>query len=44
MSMQVKKRTVIAFIMVIGFILGRLTVRFMLNLLLGGSLFGGNIL
>lgn len=44
MSMQVKKRMTITFIMVIGFILGRLAVRFVLNLLLGGSLFGGNIL
>lgn len=31
-------------IIILGFILGRLAVRALLNLLLGGTLFGGNIL
>ena len=29
---------------VMGFVIGRLAVRFMLNLLLGGTMFGGNFL
>lgn len=40
-----KKRLIILFIVIVlGAILGRLTVRAGLNLLLGGTLFGGNIL
>lgn len=40
-----KKRIVILIsIVVIGIILGRLAVRGVMNLLLGGTLFGGNIL
>ena len=31
-------------IVIVGFILGRLAVRAFLNLMLGGTLFGGNIL
>lgn len=40
-----KKRVLILFIVIIfGAVLGRLVVRAELNLLLGGTLFGGNIL
>ena len=40
-----KKRLIILFIVImLGAILGRLAVRAVLNLLLGGTLFGGNIL
>mgnify|MGYP004547812237 FL=1 len=40
-----KKRLIILFIVImLGAILGRLAVRAGLNLLLGGTLFGGNIL
>ena len=40
-----KKRVLILFIVIIfGAVLGRLAVRAGLNLLLGGTLFGGNIL
>ncbi len=43
--MFTKKRLIIlAIIIVIGFILGRLGFRALLNLMLGGTLFGGNIL
>ena len=43
--MFTKKRIIIlAVVAVIGFVLGRLAVRFVLNLLLGGTLFGGNLL
>ncbi len=39
------KRTVIlASILLVGWILGRLAVRAFLNLMVGGSLFGGNFL
>lgn len=38
-------RKVILLVLVIaGFVLGRLIFRFVLNLLLGGTLFGGNFL
>lgn len=40
-----KKRWIILLIIVVaGFILGRLAVRAFMNLLLGGTLFGGNFL
>lgn len=40
-----KKRIVILIVVaIIGFILGRLAFRGVLNLLMGGTLFGGNIL
>lgn len=40
-----KKRLIILFIVImLGVILGRLAVRAVLNLMLGGTLFGGNIL
>ena len=39
-----KKVWVYLIVAVIGFVLGRLGVRFFMNLLLGGTLFGGNFL
>ena len=44
MSIRVKKIIIIAIIIIVGFILGRLAVRAFMNLLLGGTLFGGDIL
>ena len=39
------KRWIILFaIVIVGFILGRLAIRAIMNLMLGGTLFGGNIL
>lgn len=43
--MFTKKRIIIlGIIVVVGFILGRLAFRTFLNILVGGTLFGGNIL
>ncbi len=42
--METKKILIYLLIAVIGFVLGRLAVRAALNLMLGGTLFGGNIL
>lgn len=44
MSIRVKRIIIIAIIIIVGFILGRLAVRAFMNLLLGGILFGGDIL
>lgn len=44
MSVTVKRIIIILLILAVGFVLGRLAVRALLNLLLGGTLFGGNIL
>lgn len=44
MSIKVKRLIILAVIIVAAFILGRLAVRAVLNLLLGGTLFGGNFL
>ena len=41
----IPKRMIIIFVLIIaGIVLGRLAVRGFMNLLLGGTLFGGNIL
>ena len=41
----IPKRLIIIFVLIIaGIVLGRLAVRGFMNLLLGGTLFGGNIL
>ncbi|WP_339308016.1 hypothetical protein [Paenibacillus sp. FSL R5-0519] len=43
--MMTKQRwTTLAIIIIVGFVLGRLTVRAVLNFMLGGTLFGGNFL
>ena len=44
MSVMMKRLIIIAVIVVIAFVLGRLAVRAFMNLLLGGTLFGGNFL
>lgn len=44
MERNKKKAIVLAIIVLVGFVLGRLAVRATLNMLLGGTLFGGNIL
>ncbi|WP_295254378.1 hypothetical protein [uncultured Catenibacterium sp.] len=44
MSITTKRVILISIIVVIAFILGRLAVRALMNFLLGGTLFGGNIL
>ena len=44
MSIIAKRIIILAVIVVVGFVLGRLAVREFMNLLLGGSLFGGNFL
>ena len=44
MTIGTKRIIVIGIIVVIGFVLGRLLIRGLLNLLLGGTMFGGNIL
>ena len=44
MTLTTKRILILTAITLTGFILGRLAVRALLNLLLGGTLFGGNIL
>jgi len=44
MSLQMKQRILLAVILLTGFVLGRLAVRVLLNLLVGGTMFGGNFL
>ena len=44
MTMTSKRIILLAVIIAVGFVLGRLAVREVLNLLLGGTLLGGNIL
>lgn len=44
MIMMMKRLIIIAAIVVVAFVLGRLAVRAIMNLLLGGTLFGGNFL
>ena len=44
MTMGTKRALILAAVVVAGAILGRLAVRAGLNLLVGGTLFGGNIL
>lgn len=44
MSLQMKQRILLAVILLTGFVWGRLAVRALLNLLVGGTMFGGNFL
>ena len=44
MSMTAKRIAILAVLIVCGFVGGRLCVRGFMNLLLGGTLFGGNFL
>lgn len=44
MTLARKRLLILAIIVLVGFVLGRLAVRAVLNLLVGGTLFGGNFL
>ena len=44
MTLVQKRIVIIAIIVIVGIVLGRLAVRAGMNLLLGGTLFGGNFL
>ena len=44
MTRTTKQILILLAIVLIGFVLGRLAVRALMNLLLGGTMFGGNIL
>lgn len=44
MTLTQKRLLILAIIALIAFVLGRLAVRAVLNLLVGGTLFGGNFL
>lgn len=44
MTITQKRIVILILFMIIGAVLGRLAVRAVLNLLLGGTLFGGNFL
>lgn len=44
MSLTMKRAIIILVIIVIAFVFGRLAVRAVMNLLLGGTMFGGNFL
>ena len=44
MFITVKRIIILIVIIAVGFVLGRLAIRAVMNLLLGGTLFGGNIL
>ena len=44
MTLTTKRVLILSAIVLIGFVLGRLAVQALMNLLLGGTLFGGNIL
>ena len=44
MTITQKRILSLAIVIIVGIILGRLAVRAVMNLLLGGTMFGGNIL
>ena len=44
MSVMTKRFIILEILIIVGIVLGRLAVRGFLNLLMGGTLFGGNIL
>lgn len=44
MSIMTKRLIILVVIAIVAFVLGRLAVRAFMNLLLGGTLFGGNFL
>ena len=44
MTRTTKRILILSAIVLTGFVLGRLAIRALMNLLLGGTLFGGNIL
>lgn len=44
MELTASRKVILLIIIIAGLVLGRLVVRFVMNLLLGGTLFGGNFL
>lgn len=44
MSITAKRIIIVVIIVAVAFVLGRLAVRAVMNMLLGGTLFGGNFL
>ncbi len=44
MSIMTKRLIILAILIIVGIVLGRLAVRGFMNLLMGGTMFGGNIL
>ena len=44
MTLTQKRIIILLVVMVIAFVLGRLAVRAVMNLMIGGTLFGGNLL
>jgi hypothetical protein len=44
MSLTMKRAILVLVVMVIAFVLGRFAVRAVMNLMLGGTMFGGNFL
>ena len=44
MSITAKRIIIVMIIVAVAFVLGRLAVRAVMNMLLGGTLFGGNFL
>lgn len=44
MTLTQKRLIIVAVLIIAGIVLGRLAVRGFMNLLLGGTMFGGNIL
>ena len=44
MTLMQKRLLILAIIAVVAFVLGRLAMRAFMNMLLGGTLFGGNLL
>ena len=44
MSLTAKRFIILAVVIIVAFVLGRLAVRAAMNLLLGGTLFGGSFL
>lgn len=44
MTLTQKRIIILLVVMVIAFVLGRLAVRAIMNLMMGGTLFGGNFL
>ena len=44
MSLTTKRAIILVIVIIVAIVLGRLAVRAFMNLLLGGTLFGGNLL
>lgn len=44
MTLTQKRLIILAIVIIVGIILGRLALRAFLNLMVGGSMFGGNFL